>query len=282
VPNRSFVRRSLLGLAAVGLVLAVAVPAAAGPGADLSVTSSDSPDPVVAGGTLTYALTVSNAGPDAAASVVLTEATPAGTTFASLMVPAGWSCTTPAVGATGTVTCTILSLAAATGASFSLAVRVDPGTAVGTTITSSATVASSTPDPDSTDNAATTTSTVGAALDLCTIEGTNKADTLIGTSGDDVICGGNGNDTIDGAGGNDVVVGGNGKDSVTGGEGNDVVQGRNGKDTVTGGPGLDVLSGGNGKDALIGQDGGGGDVLDGGNGKDDCLMDAGDTATSCP
>jgi uncharacterized repeat protein (TIGR01451 family) len=250
------------------------VPAAAGPGADLSVTKADSPDPVVAGATLTYAIAVSNAGPDAASSVSLTDATPAGTTFASLAFPA--------VGTAGTVACTNPSLAAATGGSFSLAVRVDAGTAVGTTITNSATVASTTPDPDATDNAATTTSTVGAALELCTIEGTNKADALTGTSGDDVICGGNGNDTIDGAGGNDVVVGGNGKDTVTGGDGNDVVQGRNGKDSVTGGLGLDVLSGGNGKDSLNAQDGASGDTLDGGNGKDDCLMDAGDTATSCP
>jgi hypothetical protein len=51
---------------------------------------------------------------------------------------------------------------------------------------------------------------------------------------------------------------------------------------VTGGLGLDVLSGGNGKDSLNAQDGASGDTLDGGNGKDDCLMDAGDTATSCP
>lgn len=46
--------------------------------ADLSITKSDSPDPVLNGGTLTYTLTVNNAGPDTASSVLVTDTLPTG------------------------------------------------------------------------------------------------------------------------------------------------------------------------------------------------------------
>lgn len=49
----------------------------------LSVTKLDSPDPVLAGETLTYTVTASNAGPSNAQQVVLTDALPEGTTFVS-------------------------------------------------------------------------------------------------------------------------------------------------------------------------------------------------------
>jgi uncharacterized repeat protein (TIGR01451 family) len=271
----------LVGFGGASLIWA-AVPAAAQLGADLSVTKSGSPDPVVAGANLTYAIGVSNAGPEAATGVTLSDQVPASTTFVSLVAPVGWTCATPAVGGTGAVSCTNPSLAMAASAAFTLTVLVDPAATDGTTVTNTASAASSTTDPITTNNAATDTAAVGSALDLCTIEGTNRSDTLTGTTGDDVICGGNGKDTIDGAGGNDVVVGGNGRDTLTGGDGNDIVMGRNGKDQVTGGAGLDVLEGGSGKDSLNAQDGAAGDTLDGGNGLDECLTDAGDTATNCP
>ena len=57
------------------------------------------PNPVVAGQNLTYTITVTNNGPDAADAVSLSDTLPAGTTFVSLASPGGWSCTTPAVGA---------------------------------------------------------------------------------------------------------------------------------------------------------------------------------------
>ena len=47
------------------------------PHADLSVTKTDSPDPVMAGGLLTYALTVTNNGPSEATGVQLTDNLPA-------------------------------------------------------------------------------------------------------------------------------------------------------------------------------------------------------------
>jgi uncharacterized repeat protein (TIGR01451 family) len=275
-------RGIVIAAVGVGTLLLGGAPAFAQPDADLTVTKSGSPDPVVPGANLTYQIGVTNAGPEAAAAVLLSDAVPAGTTFVSLTAPAGWTCVTPAVGGTGAISCTNPSLAMGTAASFTLVVNVVPGTADGTTITNTATASSSTTDPMPADNSATDTATVGLALESCTITGTNGPDTLTGTGGDDVICGGNGKDVIDGLGGNDIIVGGNGKDTLVGGEGNDTLLGRNGKDTMVGGPGLDVLVGGNGRDTLDAQDGAGGDSVDGGRGRDSCLTDNGDVATSCP
>lgn len=60
---------------------------------------------------------------------------------------------------------------------------------------------------------------------MATINGTNKADRLVGTAGDDVINGRNGNDQIDGGAGNDTLAGGNGRDIfiLQDGGGNDVI-----------------------------------------------------------
>ncbi len=55
-----------------------------GAAADLSVTKTDSPDPVQPGANLTYTIIVANAGPSNAATVALADTLPAGTTFVSL------------------------------------------------------------------------------------------------------------------------------------------------------------------------------------------------------
>jgi Ca2+-binding RTX toxin-like protein len=77
----------------------------------------------------------------------------------------------------------------------------------------------------------------------CTITGTNGADVLHGSAGDDVICAGNGNDRLYGEGGRDVLVAGNGDDRLEGGDGSDLLLGGNGKDTLIGGAGNDTLRG---------------------------------------
>lgn len=72
------------------------------------------------------------------------------------------------------------------------------------------------------------------------INGTNSANTLVGSAGDDLIAGYVGNDKLDGGQGHDGLHGGVGDDSLTGGDGNDTLVGYVGKDTLVGGLGDDV------------------------------------------
>ncbi|NOT61302.1 MAG: DUF11 domain-containing protein, partial [Acidobacteria bacterium] len=130
--------------------------------ANLSVTKTDGPDPIVAGNNLTYTITVTNSGPDPAATVVLNDTLPAGTTFVSLTAPSGWSCTTPAVGATGTVSCSNASFAVGSAA-FTLVVNVGLS-AANSTLSNTATATSTTTDPAPGNESGTATTTVTCPL----------------------------------------------------------------------------------------------------------------------
>ena len=133
------------------------------PLADLGVAIDDAPDPVAPGATLTYSMTARNLGPNPAVGVSLTDALPAGTTFESLAAPTSWSCTTPAVGATGTVTCTIGALPAG-AAAFTLVVRVAAGLPTPSALSNVVTIAAATADAAGANNSATATTTVGTGL----------------------------------------------------------------------------------------------------------------------
>jgi uncharacterized repeat protein (TIGR01451 family) len=129
------------------------------PDADISVTNSDAPDPVAPGGTITYTQSIANGGPDAAPNATFSQLVPAGTTFQSLASPAGWTCSTPAVGGTGAISCSKTSMAVSETGAFTLVVNV---TGTGT-ITSTVQGGSSVADPDPLDNSATaTTTSIGA------------------------------------------------------------------------------------------------------------------------
>ncbi len=134
--------------------------------ADLSVTKSDSPDPVTAGNNITYTIGVTNGGPSAASTATLNDTVPTNTTFVSFTAPAGWTSSTPAVGGTGTVTAVNPSLANGASAAFTLVVRVNPGTASGTVVSNTASVSSQNPDANSGNNAATVTTTVAVGADV--------------------------------------------------------------------------------------------------------------------
>ncbi len=129
--------------------------------ADLSATKTDAPDPVVPGTNLAYTLTVTNAGPSDAENVTLTDALPANTTFLSFTQTSGpaFTLTTPAPGGTGTVTAAIASLANGATATFMLVVHVSAGAPNGGTISNTASVTSTTTDPNGADNDATATTT---------------------------------------------------------------------------------------------------------------------------
>jgi len=127
----------------------------------LSVAKVTSQHSYVPGGTIAYTITVGNTGPDAASNVTLVDALPAGTTFASLIAPAGFSCTTPAAGSNGTISCSAGSVAATTN-TFALKVNV-AATASGL-IANSASVTSSSTDPNGANNAAVATVAAAPAV----------------------------------------------------------------------------------------------------------------------
>ena len=130
--------------------------------ADLAITNSASPVPVQAGNNITYTQVVTNNGPSNATTASMTETTPPNTTFQSITFPAAWSCTTPSVGGTGTITCNNSSFAPGS-ASFTLVLKVNAGTAAGTAINDTATVASAVNDSNSTNNSATAADVVATA-----------------------------------------------------------------------------------------------------------------------
>ena len=140
------------------------------PGADLSVTKEDDPDPVAEGAELVYTITVTNSGPDPASGANLVDSVPSGTTFVSLSEPPGWSCATPAPGDVGDVLCSIASLDVGS-AVFTLTVAVDAGTA-GTEILNTATVSSSSDDSDESDNNGGASTTVASTASPATLSGT--------------------------------------------------------------------------------------------------------------
>ncbi len=148
--------------------------------ADLSIVMVDSPDPVNAGSNLTYAITLSNAGPTNASTVTVTDAVPAGTTFVSLSAGAGWSCTTPAVGGTGTISCANPSMAVG-NAAFTLVVNVNPSTAGGTILSNTATVTSTASDTVLTNNSASASTLVNSrGPTACDVNGDGRPEFITG------------------------------------------------------------------------------------------------------
>ncbi len=112
----------------------------------------------------------------------------------------------------------------------------------------------------------------------CTVTGSDDADVLVGTAGDDVLCAQDGDDVVRGRGGDDIVYGDGGADRILGGPGDDVAYGDRGSDRLLGRDGADVLAAGPGDDRLDG--GAGADHLEGGRGADTCSGDAADDRAS--
>jgi uncharacterized repeat protein (TIGR01451 family) len=125
--------------------------------ADLSLTKSDSPDPVMEGQQLTYTLTVDNAGPHSASAVQLTDTLPAGVTFDSATASQG-TCSETA----GTVECALGTIADDASAS----VEIDVTPQAPGTLTNEASVTSDVADPDTADRSATAETTVDPVADL--------------------------------------------------------------------------------------------------------------------
>lgn len=96
--------------------------------ADLALSITDSPDPVLAGSTISYVVMVHNNGPDAITEGSFSLPIPDNTTFFSITEAPTWTCTTPPVGGTGTVDCSLTQTPLASGATatFTIVVQVVP------------------------------------------------------------------------------------------------------------------------------------------------------------
>jgi uncharacterized repeat protein (TIGR01451 family) len=281
-------RLTKLGLAG-GAVLALAalLPATALAPADLSITKSDSPDPVTEGQQLTYTIEVRNDGPDPATNVLVSDDLSTSDFDLVSTAPSQGNCTTKGGQKVSCELGTVLSGATAT-------VTIVVTTKKAGIVTNTASVTSDEPDPQTANNTATANTTVLEApkppgkppkggsckTAVPTIIGTEGNDTLVGTEGADVIFGLGGDDTITGLGGKDLICAGAGNDTAKGQADADFVRGGGGKDRTKGGGANDKVGGGAGRDRLGG--GRGADFLNGGRGKDRCNGGPGkDTFRSC-
>jgi uncharacterized repeat protein (TIGR01451 family) len=132
--------------------------------ADLSIVKSASSATAAPDTDVQYDISVSNfSGTTSTPTNTLTDTVPAGMTFVSETHPAGWSCTTPAVGAGGTITCTFPdAIADESSVLFSFVFHVNAGVTNGTVITNTATISHSGADANSANNSSSAMITVGA------------------------------------------------------------------------------------------------------------------------
>ncbi len=127
--------------------------------ADLRINSmSHSPDPVRVGQSLQYFISVSNSGPSAASSVMLTNTLPASFTFNGVSVspPTQGSCSQSA----GTITCSLNTMGP--GAGVSITIFATP-TATGAVVSNTANVSATEPDLNPANNSKTDNVTVNPA-----------------------------------------------------------------------------------------------------------------------
>jgi Ca2+-binding RTX toxin-like protein len=87
------------------------------------------------------------------------------------------------------------------------------------------------------------------------VNGSTKADTLIGTDHGEALFGDGGDDQINGLGGNDALLGGDGNDTIVGGEGIDRINGGKGNNRLEGQGGDDTFDTFEGSDSVFGGDG---------------------------
>lgn len=107
------------------------------------------------GGSVRYELSVANLGATPASSVVVSDPLPAGTEFeAVLTLGVPWSCTTPAVGSGGVVTCTLPSLAPGAVVFFVVLARVVATYPAPQPLVNTATVSAASIDPAPANNTA--------------------------------------------------------------------------------------------------------------------------------
>ena len=135
--------------------------------ADLGVTKSG-PASAGPGSNITWTITVLNAGPAAATNVVLSDTLPGTTTFVSLAPAPGFTCSTPAVGAGGTITCSMASMPAGTTANFTLTANIPADTQAGAELGNTAVVTAD--NNVNEENDASTASLIVASVDVSVVK----------------------------------------------------------------------------------------------------------------
>jgi len=152
----------------------------AGTSADLSIVKTHAPGDTFTPGTdVTYTLAVANAGPSDAAAPVVTDTLSAGLLFLSAS-GAGWNC----LGIVQTVSCTATAPLAANTAAGNITVvaTVDPSY-LGGPLANTATVSSTTPDPNPGNNTSTDLGPVPTASADLSITKTHTGDFTAGSQG---------------------------------------------------------------------------------------------------
>lgn len=141
------------------------------PSADVGITGSATPEPVAAGGFLTYTFTIHNAGPNDATNVTFLDTLPTNTSFVQAVASQGTVTRSSSV-----VTGTLGTLAAGSNATVTV-------TVVATTagpLSNTGTVTAS-DDTSNSNNTATVTSTVQAGINLSVVGTTNPAAPTVGS-----------------------------------------------------------------------------------------------------
>ncbi|MGI8610384.1 MAG: hypothetical protein ACR2MY_14370, partial [Candidatus Dormibacteria bacterium] len=138
-------------------------PTTVGPTADVSIVKSHAGSFTV-GVNGTYSLLVSNAGPSASGALTVSDTLPTGLTFVS-GTGAGWACSA----AGQVVTCTNAA-GLASGANTTITLVVGVGAAAAPSVTNTATVSGTTPDPNLGNNTSSDPTTVGPTADVSIVK----------------------------------------------------------------------------------------------------------------
>lgn len=149
---------------------------------DMAIDKSG-PTYAIPGSDITYVITVANAGAQEAQSVSWTDALPGDLTFVSLTQDSGtsYTCTTPAAGVGGTISCSAASVASGDGATWTLVAQPPPTTPSGTQYVNTAVVTSA-QDGNNENNASSQGTTLSAADLAVAISAPSQA-----LAGDDLV-----------------------------------------------------------------------------------------------
>jgi uncharacterized repeat protein (TIGR01451 family) len=134
--------------------------------ADLSIGKSTVAE-VVPGQEFDWTVSVVNDGPGTATGVVVSDTLPAGTTFVSA---SGASCSGVAVGSTGTLVCSVGTMAPAASVNIDVRLRILDAAVDGQVLTNAAAVGSATNDPDPSDDTVVDTTTVRRVADVSVLK----------------------------------------------------------------------------------------------------------------